>query len=243
VIDIHVHILAGVDDGPGNLTEAVEMCRLAREGGTTTMLVTPHQRHPLWANNDDHALRESLLATQQAVGSSPELVLGAEIRVDADLLAEVERIPANGLLPLAASHYLLLEFAEATTCTDARLLVHELVVSGWRPIVAHPERIAPWAEAPASLAELVRAGALLQLTGMSVTGEFGRRAQACCRSLLDDDLVHFVASDGHDARKRPPSLARAHRQVAEQWGEERAERLMVANPTAVLEDRPLTSRS
>ena len=89
------------------------------------------------------------------------------------------------------------------------------------------------------LAGLVERGALLQLTAMSVTGEFGRRAQACCSFLLDEDLAHFVASDAHDPVNRPPVLSDAFRAIADGWGEARARRLTGDNPRAVLEGRPL----
>lgn len=239
MIDLHVHILPGVDDGPEDMAESVEMCRIAADAGADRLVVTPHQRHPRWNNADRLDLLGRLAAVQSEVGRVPRLLLGAEIRVDSELLGEVGRLPDCPVLPMAGSRYLLLEFPELPVGPDARSLVHELAIAGWRPILAHPERIAHWASDPASLVELVRAGALLQVTGMSVTGEFGRRAQACCRFLLDEDLVHFVASDGHDAVERPPSLARAYRAVALGWGEERARRLMVDNPAAVIDDRAI----
>jgi protein-tyrosine phosphatase len=112
-------------------------------------------------------------------------------------------------------------------------------VASWRPVLAHPERI-PWlAEEPRLLADLVERGALLQLTAMSVTGELGRGSQVCSSQLLEEDLAHFVASDAHDARVRPPRLSKAYELIAERWGEERARRLFVDNPKAVLENRPL----
>src|SRR5262249_10874714 len=106
-------------------------------------------------------------------------------------------------------------------------------------ILAHPEHI-PWmAESPAAVARLVALGAFSQVTAMSVTGDFGRRAQGDAWKLIDAGLVHFVASDAHDLKRRPPGLSRARRAIAGRWGEVLAARLCEENPRAVVEDRPL----
>jgi protein-tyrosine phosphatase len=117
--------------------------------------------------------------------------------------------------------------------------VHELVVAGWRPVVAHPEFI-PWLASDLSVvARLVALGAATQVTAMSLTGDFGRRPQADALALVEAGLVHFVASDSHDLRRRPPGLRRARQTVAGRFGQAAAERLFVENPRAVVEDRPL----
>ncbi|HLE59947.1 MAG TPA: CpsB/CapC family capsule biosynthesis tyrosine phosphatase [Thermoanaerobaculaceae bacterium] len=240
MIDLHAHLLPGVDDGPETLEEAVEMCRLAAEDGVETIIVTPHQRHGFWPNNDRKALEVLFEELRTATGGRPALALGAEIRVDSELLHDVDLLPGGNLLPLAGSKYLLLEFASVSSGPDPRLAVHELTVAGWFPILAHPERI-PWlVDQPALLAELVERGALVQLTAGSVTGELGRGPQMCCSFLLDEDLVHFVATDTHDARIRPPRLSEAFRAIAEGWGEARARQLTEENPRLVLEKRPLS---
>lgn len=239
MIDLHAHLLAGVDDGPTTIAEAVTMCRIAAEDGVATVVVTPHQRHELWDNQDREGLRTRLDELVAATGGSPRLVLGAEIRVDSELLAEVDALPGGSLLSLAGSRYLLLEFPTLAPGVDPFEIVHELKIAGWRPIVAHAERI-PWmADDPGMLAELVRRGAHLQVTAMSVVGELGRRAYACCAFLLRENFVDFVASDAHDTTARPPRLSAAYKAIAADWGGETAARLMITNPAAVLEDRPI----
>jgi protein-tyrosine phosphatase len=240
MVDLHTHLLPGVDDGAEALDDSVLMCEIAVADGVTAAVATPHQRHEWWPNTDRADLVARFKALLNAVGTRLELSLGAEIRVDSDLLAEVDLLPEGSLLPMAGSRYLLLELPPVRVGPDARAVVHELVVAGWRPVLAHPERI-PWlAEDPDSLIELVGCGALLLLTAMSVTGAFGRRAKECCAFLLDNDLAHFVASDAHDTRMRPPVLSGAFRIIADGWGEARARRLTDGNPRAVLDNRPLS---
>jgi len=237
MIDLHCHILPGIDDGARSLAEAVNMCRLAAEEGCEAMVATPHQRRGVWWNSDLAqlaALREEL---QAAVGPVPRILPGGEIHVDAELLAEVERLPDAGILPLAGSRYLLVEFGSNHTGAEAIHLIHELVVAGWRPIVAHPEFI-PWLDLPL-MERLVELGAPAQVTAMSLTGDFGRRPQQDALALIDAGLVHFVASDAHGVQRRPPGLKRACLVIAGRWNEELARRLTVDNPRAVVEDRPL----
>lgn len=239
MIDLHVHVLPGVDDGPADLDEASAMCALALGDGVDTLVVTPHQRHEMWENNDPAVLEAARSRLQEHVGPRPRLLLGAEIRVDGELLNELDRDGGRSLLPLAKSRYLLLEFPPFPLQLQPRDVVRELTLAGWRPIVAHPERL-PWlAEEPALLAALVDEGALLQVTGMSITGRMGRRAEECCEHLLDEGLVHFVASDGHDPAKRPPLLSAAFRAVAGGWGEGTAYALTTTNAEKVLTDAPL----
>jgi protein-tyrosine phosphatase len=239
MIDLHTHVLPGIDDGAEDLAEAVAMCRLAAAEGCEALVATPHQRREPWWNCDPEelaALRERL---QEAVGPSLRLLPGGEIRVDGELLAEVERLPASGLLPLAGSRYLLIEFGGRESPDAAADLVHELAIAGWRPVLAHPELIRWMAGDPASVARLVALGATVQVTAMSLTGDFGRRAQSDAVRLLNAGLVHFVASDCHDTRRRPPGLRRACEVLARLGGGELARRLTAENPRAVIEDRPL----
>lgn len=242
MIDLHSHILPGIDDGARTLQESVEMCRLAAADGCSAMVATPHQRRGVWWNSDlDQlaALREQL---QQALGSTLQVFSGGEIHVDSQLLGEIERLPDGaGILPLAGSRYLLIEFDSAGNRRDAAGLIHELVVGGWRPIVAHPEFI-PWLAMDfALLDELIALGATSQVTAMSVTGDFGRQPQQITHALIDAGLVHFIASDCHGPRRRPPGLKRAHQTVAARWGEKAARLFLIDGPRAVVEDRPLSS--
>jgi protein-tyrosine phosphatase len=246
MIDLHCHVLPAIDDGARTLDEAVEMCRQAAAAGCEAMVATPHQRRGSWWNCDRARLAELRARLQEAVGPAPRILPGGEIRVDSQFLAEILApggdfaAAAQGPLPLAGSRYLLLEFGPVAA-QEAADLVHELSVAGWRPILAHPEHI-PWmVEDPAVVPHLVSLGALTQVTAMSVTGDFGRRAQADALRLIERGLVHFVASDAHDLKRRPPGLERAWQALAGRWGDDAARELLVDNPAAVLADLPLPS--
>ena len=166
--------------------------------------------------------------------------LGAEIRVDPELVADLAA-QATGIQPLAGGRHLLIEFdrRQPPPAPGAVAFVHELAVAGWRPILAHPELI-PWlSENLDELTALVLAGARCQVTAMSVTGDFGRWAHERCNALLEAGLVHVVASDAHSPRRRPPGLRTAHRWLAEHHSEALAERLTTTHPAAVLADEPI----
>ena len=236
MIDLHCHILPGVDDGARDLAEAVRMCRLAAADGCEAMVATPHQRRGTWWNCDPEELEALRLALAAAVGPELAIYPGGEVHVDAQLLADLAQ---GGPLPLAGSRYLLIEFDGADRPEEAMELVHELAVDGWRPILAHPEFV-PWmAEDEETVARLVELGAAAQVTAMSVTGDFGRRPQAVAMGLVEAGLAHFVASDSHGVSRRPPGLKRAYEALATRFDEATARRLAIDNPRAVLADRPL----
>jgi len=244
MIDLHCHILPGIDDGPQSLEQAVEMCRLAAARGCEAVVATPHQRKGDWWNCERATLAALRQKVQDAAGPVPRLLAGGEIRVDRHLLAEMmdwREDAAQGPLALAGSRYLLLEFGPEAGLPEAADLVHELVVAGWHPVLAHPEFIHWMGAEPATVAELVSLGALAQVTAMSLTGDFGRRAQADASRLVEMGLVHFVASDAHDLRRRPPDLRKAWDAIAARWGEEAARELLADNPRAVVAGLPLSS--
>ena len=240
MIDLHAHVLPGIDDGPKSLDEAVAMVRMAYDDGTTVLVATPHQRHAQWANDDRALLERKLVELRAAAGErAPRLELGAEISVDSDLLREIDRLPNGPLVPLAGSRYLLLELSPASSQEELRALVHELLIAGWWPIVAHAERY-PWLAAdPMRLVELHDLGAHLQITAMALTGGFGRGPQVCAEFMLEHGIADLVASDAHDLRDRPPLLAQGRRVVATRWGETRAARLFEESPFMVIENQPI----
>lgn len=241
MIDVHIHLLPGVDDGAADLEESVAMCRTALEDGCEALVATPHQSHPEWENRDAAHLEALLQEVQIACGGTPELFLGAEIRVGHDLLDAVTDLERSNLVPLAGSSYLLLELEVDTPPQQVVELVHELCVAGWQPIIAHPEFISSLSGDLDAMARIARAGGRFQVTAMSLTGGFGGRIRRLTRRMLKAQLVDFVASDAHRATWRPPGLHRAFEEIATLRDRDTAELLTLGNPRAVLEDQPLAA--
>ena len=239
MIDIHTHVLPGIDDGADDLETAVAMCRLAFDDGCETVFATPHQRTELWDNSNLGRLAGLRRDLEEATGGRPRVLAGGEIRVDRRLVEDLADPASAGIEPLAGSRYLLLELDRQGLGPDPVETTHEVTVAGWVPIYAHPELI-PWLAADLGLmGSLAAAGALFQVTATSLTGEWGRETRTVTRRMIDAELVHFVASDAHGSSWRPPGLSRVRRELAARWGEETAERLTSIHAAAVAENRPL----
>lgn len=246
MIDIHTHVLPGVDDGTDSLEEAVALCRAAAADGITDLVATPHQQVEPWWNDDvDHLadLRRELARALADEEIPLRLHAGGEIRVGVDLLDLLDGLEAGRrgpILPLADGRWLLLELSRQTPTPDLEGLLHEVLVTGWRPILAHPEDIHwLWDDDPGRFERLVELGATLQVTAASVTGHRSRLHLQRTRFLLDAGLVAFVASDSHNLTRRPPGLSAVHDELERRWGASAARLLTFEHPAAVLADLPL----
>ena len=235
MIDIHSHLLPGIDDGASDLAESVAMCRAAADDGCTAMVATPHVMHEQWWNGQRGSLERLWHRLRDAASEHLEVFLGSEIAVNSESCQELQLLPGGELLSLAGSRYVLLEF-HPRMGPDPEDLIYELTIEGWIPIIAHPERIRWLAEDLGYLAALSDLGAMVQVTAMSVTGELGRYAQAIVARMLDDDMVDFVASDAHDTRIRRPGLGKAYRHIAGTYGEAKAHEIFFTKPRAVLKN-------
>lgn len=239
MIDLHSHVLPGIDDGARDLQDSLAMCRMAAEDGCSAIVATPHLRHEQWWNGDRNLLEAKWLEVRAAAAEYLDVRLGGEIAVNSQSAGELDLLPDGDLCSLCGSRYLLLEFHHRGLGPDPLDLIHELAIGGWWPVIAHPERIRWLADDPRYLNALVDHGALVQVTAMSVTGECARWVRNATSRWLDEGMVHFVASDAHNTTVRPPGLSRAYRLLASTRGEELANKLLVENPRAVLENRPL----
>lgn len=239
MLDLHFHCLPAVDDGADTLDEALAMCRMAFADGCSDVIATPHQGHARWPNTEPGDLQPRVDELRRRLDGHPAVHLGGEIRIGSELYASLVDPRDAGFLPLAGSRYLLLEFPRGGPITRPEELVHELTIEGWRPIVAHPEFYPDLTADHRLMERLAEAGAAFQVTAMSLTGDFGRRARTEATALLDAGLVDFVASDAHGVARRPPGLSTARRLIAARHGDDIARRLTRDNPRAVLRDAPL----
>lgn len=235
-IDIHTHILPGVDDGPKDILEAVCLARLAWEDGTRVLFLTPHYRGS-YKENSPAWLQESFSLYKQMLHQSlPEmaLVLGSEAHYESQLPQLLE----NGtVLSLGDTGYVLLEFASNALRATILEGVSEVSRSGFTPVIAHAERYAAFRKDESLADTVLDMGALIQLNAQSVLGGQGWAVRQYCHRLLREEKAHFIASDAHDVRHRPPLLKKCFQHVCKKYSREYANRLFRENAQAILPDR------
>jgi protein-tyrosine phosphatase len=231
-VDIHCHIVPGIDDGARDWDESLAMAQLAAADGTATIIATPHQLGS-YSRNHGNVIRQRVAELSQRLtnaGVPLNVLPGADIRVDDGL---VEQILSGDVLTLGDhGRHVLLELPHdlylPLESLVERLSRHNIVA-----ILSHPERNEGILRRPNVLQTLVEAGCLLQITAGSLCGSFGEACQRLAESLVECGLVHFVASDGHGAKSRRPLLRHAYERVNELIGFEAATALCCGNPSLV----------
>ncbi len=235
MIDVHSHILPGLDDGARTQDEAVSMARMAASAGTTDIVATPHANEQFCF--DPTVAGQRIAELQQACGETPRIHYGCELHLTPDNIDDALRFPAR--YSIAHRAYLLIEFSDLWIPKTAGEILARLMAAGIRPVLAHPERNPILRGRFADLDVWVEEGCLLQVTAQSLTGRFGRAAQSGSEELMRLGLVHLLASDAHDTRHRPPVLDEAWQYLKDRFGQPIAQRLLVENPRAVLEGKPV----
>jgi protein-tyrosine phosphatase len=204
MIDLHCHLLPGIDDGPADLGGTLAMAGQHVKAGIEVVAATPHVA---WDMPNDAATIDRRLADVQAALAAAEIPLrvvrGAEIDVHQAVRLSDEQLRA---LALGGGPWLLLE-APLRPGVGFAPVVHALIGRGHRVLIAHPERSPVLPRDAEGLRELVRAGAATQITAASFAGSFGRTVRDYAEQMLEARLVHSVASDAHDALRRPPGIA------------------------------------
>ena len=238
MIDLHSHVLPGVDDGAVSLEESVEMARTAAADGTRWLAATPHVRqdYPTEAATMERLVDE-VQAAVDAAGVAIRVLPGGELAIDAlDALDDraLRRFGLGG-----NPRYLLVEFPYVGWPLGLDERLFSLRTKGFVPVVAHPERNRDVQDDPERLDTLVRAGCLVQVTAASLDGRLGRSSAACGRRLVELGLAHLLASDAHHPSVREVGLRRAARAIGDV---ELARWLTVGVPRAIVEDRPVPPR-
>lgn len=237
MIDIHHHCLPGVDDGPRELSQAVELCHAAAEQGIEAIIATPHALRGRWPVFSRRELESRLLELRERVGPTPRLYLGCEYFFGHDMDDVLRH--GTSVFPLAGGRYVLLELPSNSVPPMFNQPLYRAQLEGWLPILAHPERNTVFQSNPDLLGALIGHGLRTQVTATSLTGAFGPQARAAAETFLRLDLVHFIATDAHNNDKRPPRMSEAMAALRDLVGDVRAQALTHDNPLAVLENRAL----
>jgi protein-tyrosine phosphatase len=240
MIDLHCHILPGLDDGAKSLEEAVEMARIAQDEGIERIVVTPHLFRENILYEDLGRIEEKRKELHRALETSNihvELLSGAEVHISHNLMEEIRKNRKH--LVVNRSSYMFVEFPSRHVFSGVKELFFELMSEGIIPIIAHPERNSVFVRNPSFLYELIQMGSLAQANSGSLSGIYGRGAEQAVSRFLEMNLIHFIASDGHNTSDLAPKLSGARERAERIIGKEGAIALVEDNPAAVLEDKEI----
>ncbi|UJL45823.1 tyrosine protein phosphatase [Virgibacillus sp. NKC19-16] len=217
MIDIHSHILPGVDDGAKTEADSLAMAKAAINEGIDTIIATPHHRNGQFENDRQMILTNVSILNDLFVDEDIPLTVlpGQEVRINGDMIEDIN----NGeLLALNNTKYLFVEFPSDHVPRYAKQMLFDIQVTGFTPIIVHPERNRELLEHPSRLYEFVRKGALTQVTAGSVVGKFGKSIQKFSNQLIEANQTHFIASDAHNTTTRGFLMDEAFQDVKKTHG-------------------------
>ena len=235
MVDLHCHILSGMDDGAKSFEESVAMAEMAIADGITHVVATPHASPEF--RFDYRLVRSCVERLRQAVGGRLKLATGCDFHVSPENIAALKKSPSS--FCIHQKEYLLVELNEFAIPPAMDQTLYEIQLAGLRPVITHPERNPILRTQPERLEKWVRNGCFGQVTGGSLTGGFGSNVQVTSLEWIARGLVHFIASDAHNTTSRPHKLRPAYDVVEREFGRTKAEALLVENPLAAFEGRGL----
>lgn len=237
MIDLHCHLLPGIDDGAKSLEMSLAMAQMAIDDGVTTIACTPHI-YPGMYENTAPGIRVAIAALQSELdqrGMPLRLLEGADVHLEPDLVGSIR----DGRIPtLGGSRYLLLEPPHHVAPPRFEASIFELMVAGYVPVITHPERLTWIDDHYAMFTHLANIGVWMQITAGSVTGRFGRHARDWAERMLDDGVVDILATDSHHPQHRPPLLAEARAAAAARVGVDEATHMVVTRPRGIIDNVP-----
>lgn len=213
------------------------MCAMAAEEGIETIVATPHVLRGRWKNTSRRELDTRMAELRERTGDTPHLLLGSEYFFAHDI-DDVLRA-GKAIVPLAGSRYVLIELDANNVPPHIEGPLYRMQLDGWRPILAHPERNRVLQNRPELLVSLIEAGVRTQVTAGSLLGDFGSVARKCAESWVRRGMVHFLATDAHNMKRRQPRARKAIAALERLAGAGVARALTHDNPEAVIQNRPL----
>lgn len=233
-IDIHAHILPGIDDGAQNLEQSMTMAEIAQNDGIHTMVATPHIISPQYLTSKSDIFRyvADFNVRLENAGINLRVLPGAEYRLEANL---PERLSSGQLMTINnTGQYLMVELPSVFVPGQIERLLYEIQLQGIIPIIAHPERNQSFAGNRSMLRSFTERGMLTQITSASITGLFGRSIQKYAWEIIETGCAHLLATDCHSSNGRAPLLSSAYNIIENRWGKEFAEKITQINPRLVI---------
>ena len=233
LIDIHCHLLYGVDDGSKSLEESVEMLKIAKKQGITGIILTPHLRHGMFSHPLEKIEKHYKKLKPYSERLGIELKLGTEYHVATDM---IDAFKDGRCHTLADTQYILTEYSHASEYSFVHKMTREALFAGYVPVIAHVERYECLRNID-RIEELRNMGALIQVNADSILGLDGRHFKKYTKKLLKEDLVDVVGSDSHGVKERACNMKKCYDYVAKKFGEDYAEELMQITPENIINGR------
>lgn len=234
IVDMHCHILPGIDDGPRESREAMEMLRMEFQQGVRKIICTPHLHKGMFEASMEERRKAIDLMQKKLLrmGFPMQLYLGCEFRVENEMLSKLKVEPGYAM---AGSRYVLTEFPVQITEQEALRYLRELVSHGFRPIIAHVERYKR-VRTPDVVHQFIQMGGYIQVNAGSLEGAEGWGTKAASRKLLEENCVHFVGSDAHSTGRRRPCLGPCAEYMTKKIGKSMTHRILIENPEKVIKN-------
>lgn len=232
-IDMHCHILPGVDDGSSNMEETEKMLRIAHAEGICCIIATPHY-HPRRGHEHPDVLREKLIQVRRAaqrIDNKFRIYLGTEIYYGQDV---PDKLQQERILSMNRRNCVLVEFSPADSYNYIRQGLEHMQLNGYEVILAHAERYLCFIEHFEYVEHIWNMGVNIQINAGSVTGDSGKRIKQFVKQLMENDMVFCVSTDAHNSKNRQPCMKKAAVYVTKKYGEEYAKKIFFTNAAAIV---------